>query len=399
MLPGVFDYHNQHAENNGEAIAGKISGTNIASAIAGIPTGPPAEPPSAMATMSFAGVQPATPSGAGTVFQGSKDSSTRGSQDIHDEKIDYSNHVDSSSHDAVKWDTLNGQPGGPSVNTDIGLSNDAKHESLVTNKDGNTDTTATSQSGTIGNIDVNSGNSASDIDFKNQSKSAKEEHQGNGVYEYHQQTSDSGSLSQTFNGDNAVQNAGKAYGDMVQSLGAGGHKAKREVDAASENKDKQRTFVEMLYELVQDQQAAIPEVSKELIDPATEVHDQQSLIAVTDSPQQPAQDAHQTSVADVSQSLFDSVTGRPNTTLSLSNGTGGLIDTKLLFVDIGRGICYGLGACFLLACLGALVAYMRRPCPPMERDAEGRLWRCDCPKCERELQNMVSLYWNGTEKA
>ncbi|KAK3061522.1 hypothetical protein LTR53_019755, partial [Teratosphaeriaceae sp. CCFEE 6253] len=105
---------------------------------------------------------------------------------------------------------------GSSSKANIGLTNDAKGESLVTNaKNGVSDTTSTSQADTAGHIDVNSvnpqrGNNTANVEFKNESKSATEEHQGKGVYEFHQETSSKGSLNQNFNGGNAIAEAGKA---------------------------------------------------------------------------------------------------------------------------------------------------------------------------------------------
>ncbi|TKA74172.1 hypothetical protein B0A55_06588 [Friedmanniomyces simplex] len=237
---GIFDYHNQHFENDGLAEAGKIPGANIASAIASIPTGPPAvgAPPSGENNVSFGGtMQPATPSSGAAVFQASKEDYSSGSQDIHDSTNDYSNHMDGGSHDATNWQAQTHSQGS-NTNSDIGISNDSTNESLVTNKDGVQDSTSTSSAKTAGGIDVNDqdmqrGNSTADIDFQNESKTQKDEHQGNGVYEFHEATSSKGSMSQGFNGGSAMADAGKAYGDMLQSLGVAGQKERREIAAAS----------------------------------------------------------------------------------------------------------------------------------------------------------------------
>ncbi|KAK0261031.1 hypothetical protein B0A54_11784 [Friedmanniomyces endolithicus] len=232
---GVFDYHNQHSENDGQAIAGKIPGTNIPSAIAGIPTGLPAPggPPTAMSSASFGGtIQPATPSSGTTVFQASSEDSSSGSQDIHDSPGDHSNHMDGSSHDASSWQAHT--QGQDSTNADISTSNDSKYQSLVSNLNGVQDSTSTSSSNAAGGIvvsdqDMQRGNSAADIDWKNESKTQKEEHRGNGVYEFHEASSSEGSMSQGFNGANAMADAGKAYAEMLKSLGGGGQKERREV--------------------------------------------------------------------------------------------------------------------------------------------------------------------------
>ncbi|KAK0934173.1 hypothetical protein LTR29_014222 [Friedmanniomyces endolithicus] len=232
---GVFDYHNQHSENDGQAIAGKIPGTNIPSAIAGIPTGLPAPggPPTATSSASFGGtIQPATPNSGTTVFQASSEDSSSGSQDIHDSPGDHSNHMDGSSHGASSWQAHT--QGQDSTNADISTSNDSKYESLVSNLDGVQDSTSTSSSNTAGGIeasnqDMQRGNSAADNDWKNESKTQKEEHRGNGVYEFHEASSSQGSMSQGFNGASAMADAGKAYAEMLQSLGSGGQKERREV--------------------------------------------------------------------------------------------------------------------------------------------------------------------------
>ncbi|KAK1068893.1 hypothetical protein LTR74_005349 [Friedmanniomyces endolithicus] len=232
---GVFDYHNQHSENDGQAIAGKIPGTDVPSAIAGISNGPPAPggPPTAMSSASFGGtIQPATPSSGVTVFQANSEDSSSGSQDIHDSPGDHSNHMDGSSHGASSWQAHT--QGQDSANADISTSNDSKYESLVSNLDGVQDSTSTSSSNAAGGIvvsdqDMQRGSSAADIDWKNESKTQKEEHRGNGVYEFHEASSSEGSMSQGFNGASAMADAGKAYAEMLQSLGSGGQKKRREV--------------------------------------------------------------------------------------------------------------------------------------------------------------------------
>ncbi|KAK1818250.1 hypothetical protein LTR12_007282 [Friedmanniomyces endolithicus] len=232
---GVFDYHNQHSENDGQAIGGKIPGSDVPSAIAGISNGPPApgSPPAAMSSASFGGtIQPANPSAGTTVFQASEEDSSSGSQDIHDSMGDHSNHMDGSSHDASSWQAHT--QGQDSTNADISTSSDSKDESLVSNLDGVQDSTSTSSSNAAGGIEVSDqdlqrGNSAADIDWKNESKTQKEEHRGNGVYEFHEASSSEGSMSQGFNGANAMADAGKAYAEMLQSLGSGRQKKNREV--------------------------------------------------------------------------------------------------------------------------------------------------------------------------
>ncbi|KAK0334687.1 hypothetical protein LTR91_024267 [Friedmanniomyces endolithicus] len=232
---GVFDYHNQHSENDGQAIAGKIPGSDVPSAIAGISNGPPApgSPPTAMSSTSFGGtIQPATPNSGTTVFQANSEDSSSGSQDIHDSQGDHSNHMDGSSHDASSWQAHT--QGQDSTNADISTSNDGKYESLVSNLGGVQDSTSTSSSNAAGGIevidqDMQRGNSAADIDWKNESKMQKEEHRGNGVYEFHEASSSEGSMSQGFNGANAMADAGKAYAEMLQSLGSGGQKERRAV--------------------------------------------------------------------------------------------------------------------------------------------------------------------------
>ncbi|KAK5739183.1 hypothetical protein LTR17_005484 [Elasticomyces elasticus] len=231
---GVYDYHNAHSDSQGVAYAGKIPGTDIPGAIAGIPTGPPAAGAPAP-TVSFGGtMQPATPTSGATVFQGSKSDSSTGSQDIHESPNDFSNHQDASHHNGIDWQAKS-QGQGSNTAADIGIVSDGKSESLVTNKDGVGDSTSTSESKTAGGIDVSNqsqrGNITADIDFKNESKSQKEEHLGNGVYEFHEDVSAKGSMSQGFNGAGAVADAGKAYGEMAQSLGLGAPRQKREVDA------------------------------------------------------------------------------------------------------------------------------------------------------------------------
>jgi len=218
-----------------QAIAGKIPGTDVPSAIAGIPTGlpTPGGPSTAMSSASFGGtIQPATPSSGTTVFQASSEDSSSGSQDIHDSQGDHSNHMDGSSHDASSWQAHT--QGQDPIHADIATSSDSKYESLVSNLDGVQDSTSTSSSNAAGGIvvsdqDLQHGNSAADIDWRNESKTQKEEHRGNGVYEFHEASSSEGSMSQGFNGASAMADAGKAYAEMLQSLGSGGQKERREV--------------------------------------------------------------------------------------------------------------------------------------------------------------------------
>ncbi|KAK5108225.1 hypothetical protein LTR62_008681 [Meristemomyces frigidus] len=267
---GVYDYHNQFDSNDGKAIVGKIQGTTVVGAIQAIPTGAPSGPPAEGGQGGQSAGAPAAQSGASnpdanpesyshpdsergssqapnspppgpsnstttvsghrpndgnTVFEGKTDDSSSGSQDIHNQPGNYTNHQDTTTHTAIDWNTHSkGQPDGSNSGAKINQASDTSVESLVTDKEGIYDSIAVNESETTGSIDVDAtdshtGKNSADITFEELDKDQTEEKIGEDSYEFHRQDSHSGSLSQNFGGTEGIGDADQAYREMMESLG------------------------------------------------------------------------------------------------------------------------------------------------------------------------------------
>jgi len=217
---------------------GKIQGTDVVSAIKAIPSGPvdavavasgAANPASAQQSSAphsnsteVSGTRPGTGS---TIFEGKTDDASHGSQDIHNQAGNYTNHQDSGTHDAIDWKTnTKGTPDGSTSKVDIDSSKDTNNESLVTDKDGVYNSDSVNESKDVGTIDVDStdprtGKNSADIAWSELNKDQTAETIGADSYEFHQQNSHKGTLAQTFGGTEGIADADKAYAEMMEGVG------------------------------------------------------------------------------------------------------------------------------------------------------------------------------------
>lgn len=256
----MYDYHNDHANNDNEAIAGDVPGTNITAAFPPFNNGPSSDPiPNSIHE------QPPDPMASGigyTIFKGAKSGDHHGSQDIHKEPGDFSNHQDQSDQDSKDWHAESETPDGTHSCTNVQVANDDRNESLHTDHDGVHDVAETSNDGNVGDIDYSdrnaeNGNNTAQIDYAKHNNAEKQEHKDSGVYDFHEETDSDSTTSMHFGGNNVWENAGKAFDDM--------EKAMNELDQAPRKRDVAVEQYQAVQELVAGRTGGVGAIEKPVL--------------------------------------------------------------------------------------------------------------------------------------
>jgi len=155
-----------------------------------------------------------------TTFGESKIDDDSGSQDVHQGPGDYSNHRSEGDHDSYDSKTHTNSPTGVSGFNVHDEDND-QSESYVHDEGGMRDSTSTKSDDDVFNVDMNSTNRGMDIDSSKESKENKEEHTGNGVYDYHEETDSKGTISIQIGGNGNAFNAADQALDEMKNAGGG----------------------------------------------------------------------------------------------------------------------------------------------------------------------------------
>ncbi|EMC98313.1 hypothetical protein BAUCODRAFT_420370 [Baudoinia panamericana UAMH 10762] len=223
----TYDFHNDHSSKADAAVAGKIPGNDVVSAINAVPTGPPtgsAQAPASAA--SFAATQAGTfkDDQGSTVFEGKTDHQAAGSQDVHSAPGDYSNHSNDTSHDAGDFKSFTTGNGDGSQSQSSGhFVTDNFDQDLTQVKGGVFDHDQFNASKTVGELRFGEatpqkGNNSYSAGFSYESKHQLEEHKGDGTYDFKEQTAHHGKVGINQEGQ-PFPDADEAFEEMFGTLG------------------------------------------------------------------------------------------------------------------------------------------------------------------------------------
>ena len=190
-MAGVNDFHNQASAHKNEAIQGHVPGNNITDTLNHLGENP----------------KPNEQKDGNTVFQGKNDADWNHQQDIHKDKSSYTDHETNSGNQNTDWKSAHKGADGSKEMAEINKDNQFSNE-----EDTRVDSTGKDK------VDVEESKGSDDHRFvsdkpgtendsslvwdeDNQQKKQKEEFQGNGVYDLHEENASERNVKVNIDGD------------------------------------------------------------------------------------------------------------------------------------------------------------------------------------------------------
>ena len=200
---GVSDFHNDNANKDDQYVAGKLPGTNITTAYNEIGDHDNKGPPP-----------------GSSVFEGHLGSGHNGVHDTHQDAQLYEDHKQDGENGAFDWKSQAQGPDGSTSSSNIeygaasNMTNDVQASRNGTKDVFEQDSNNSGGTADFSKTDPNQGSSSLRLVGSQQGNHQKEEFHGNGVYDFHEQSSSTDDFGFKLDGEGAIDTAKQSLQDM-----------------------------------------------------------------------------------------------------------------------------------------------------------------------------------------